>query len=173
MKKYSSITIKFGWALLAATLLGSSHPVMAQSTGRGSANAQTFTAWQQANASELFFALETQNAAGKRKTSTGGMSSASPFSASTSLLEMEATQHRAELSNPFKYEWRVRELQELEARQNCDRSCSLQFDAHYSAQHRPFSPFPEKASPTMFPGSRLRGPFDQIYPRPFPGGGQP
>ncbi len=40
-------------------------------------------------------------------------------------------------------------------------------------QTRLVSAFPEKASPGMFPGSRLRGPFSQIYPRPFPVGGQP
>jgi hypothetical protein len=50
--------------------------------------------------------------------------------------------------------------------------------AFYSARERYWraqivSAFPEKASPGMFPGSRLRGPFDQTYPRPFPGGGQP
>lgn len=38
---------------------------------------------------------------------------------------------------------------------------------------RPLSPFPQNASPSMFPGSRLRGPFEQVYPRPFPGSGQP
>lgn len=38
---------------------------------------------------------------------------------------------------------------------------------------RPLSALPQGARPSMFPGSRLRGPFQQVYPRPFPGGGQP
>lgn len=38
---------------------------------------------------------------------------------------------------------------------------------------RLLSAFPPGARPSMFPGSRLRGPFQQVYPRPFPGGGQP
>jgi hypothetical protein len=38
---------------------------------------------------------------------------------------------------------------------------------------RPGSAIPAGTSSSMFPGSRLRGPFEQTYPRPFHGGGQP
>ena len=47
------------------------------------------------------------------------------------------------------------------------------YERDQTLQRRPPSAFPEKASPTMFPGSRLRGPFEQTYPRPFYAGGQP
>jgi hypothetical protein len=40
-------------------------------------------------------------------------------------------------------------------------------------QPRPNSAIPPGTNSGMFPGSRLRGPFEQTYPRPFPGGGQP
>jgi len=40
-------------------------------------------------------------------------------------------------------------------------------------QPRATSPIPQETRSGMYPGSRLRGPFEQTYPRPFPGGGQP
>ena len=40
-------------------------------------------------------------------------------------------------------------------------------------QPRAVSAMPQGTRSGMYPGSRLRGPFDQAYPRPFPGGGQP
>ena len=40
-------------------------------------------------------------------------------------------------------------------------------------QPRAASAIPQGTRSGMYPGSRLRGPFDQTYPRPFPGGGLP
>jgi hypothetical protein len=40
-------------------------------------------------------------------------------------------------------------------------------------QPRAASAIPQGTRSGMYPGSRLRGPFEQTYPRPFPGGGQP
>lgn len=50
---------------------------------------------------------------------------------------------------------------------------SLAFTSRRWWDPRPVSAFPETAGQNMFMGSRLRGPFDRIYPRPFYGGGQP
>lgn len=40
-------------------------------------------------------------------------------------------------------------------------------------QPRATSAIPQGTRSGMYPGSRMRGPFEQTYPRPFPGGGQP
>ncbi len=55
------------------------------------------------------------------------------------------------------------------------REMTLTFksQANHYWRPRPASAIPATASPGMFPGSRLRGPFEQTYPRPFSGGGQP
>ena len=54
-----------------------------------------------------------------------------------------------------------------------DASSTLSVEQKEKKELRPVSNFPQGASPTMFPGSLMRSPFQQTYPRPFPGGGQP
>lgn len=56
---------------------------------------------------------------------------------------------------------------------NLTASGKLHSPSWEKREPRPLSALPQGARPGMFSGSRLRGPFQQVYPRPFPGGGQP
>lgn len=71
--------------------------------------------------------------------------------------------------------WKAEDVRENlpAAQRGRDASFSLSLVQREKWERRPVSNFPQYASPSMFLGSRLRGPFQQVYPRPFPGGGQP
>lgn len=70
--------------------------------------------------------------------------------------------------------WEAEEVRENLSAAQRGRDASLSLSTERDKwERRPVSNFPQNASPSMFLGSRLRGPFQQVYPRPFPGGGQP